>query len=112
MAYYKTCPNCGAALDPGEHCDCEEIKRAAYDEANITDSKRKCEYSDGLFYHRDSAPVNLLKMDLEEQRASIANMTTEELRTALKEAILLLTIEEQLQVREVLKSITAKKQPA
>ena len=51
-------------------------------------------------------------MDLEEQRASIANMTTEELGTALKEAILSLTIEEQLQVREVLKSITAKKQPA
>lgn len=112
MAYYKTCPNCGAALDPGEHCDCEEIKRAAYDEANITDSKRIDKYSNNLFYHRDSEPVNLLKMDLEEQRASIANMTAEELGTALKEAILSLTIEEQLQVREVLKSITAKKQPA
>lgn len=23
MAYYKTCPNCGAHLDPGETCDCE-----------------------------------------------------------------------------------------
>lgn len=22
MAYYKTCENCGAALDPGERCDC------------------------------------------------------------------------------------------
>ena len=21
--YYKTCPSCGANLDPGEHCDCE-----------------------------------------------------------------------------------------
>lgn len=22
--YYDTCPKCGANLDPGEHCDCEE----------------------------------------------------------------------------------------
>lgn len=21
---YRTCPHCGAALDPGERCDCEE----------------------------------------------------------------------------------------
>lgn len=20
--YYHTCPDCGANLDPGEHCDC------------------------------------------------------------------------------------------
>lgn len=23
MAYYQTCPECGAHLDPGESCDCE-----------------------------------------------------------------------------------------
>lgn len=23
MSYYRECPNCGAHLDPGEHCDCE-----------------------------------------------------------------------------------------
>lgn len=22
--YYRVCPKCGAALDPAEHCDCEE----------------------------------------------------------------------------------------
>lgn len=22
MAYYHTCPHCGANLDPGENCDC------------------------------------------------------------------------------------------
>lgn len=22
--YYHECPNCGAYLDPGERCDCEE----------------------------------------------------------------------------------------
>lgn len=24
MAQYRTCPVCGAALDPGEVCDCRE----------------------------------------------------------------------------------------
>ena len=23
MSYYKTCPHCGAHLDPGEKCDCQ-----------------------------------------------------------------------------------------
>lgn len=24
MPYYRTCPHCGAHLDPGERCDCKE----------------------------------------------------------------------------------------
>ena len=24
MAFYRTCPDCGASLDPGERCDCQE----------------------------------------------------------------------------------------
>ncbi len=24
MSYFWTCPHCGANLDPGEHCDCQE----------------------------------------------------------------------------------------
>ena len=24
MAYFKTCPYCGASLDPDEKCDCEK----------------------------------------------------------------------------------------
>lgn len=24
MPYYRTCPYCGAHLDPGEHCDCQD----------------------------------------------------------------------------------------
>ena len=24
MAYYDVCPDCGAHLDPGEKCDCQE----------------------------------------------------------------------------------------
>lgn len=26
MAQYRTCPDCGAKLDPGEKCDCKENK--------------------------------------------------------------------------------------
>lgn len=26
MAYYRTCPDCGAHLDPGEKCDCKDEK--------------------------------------------------------------------------------------
>lgn len=24
MAMYRTCPDCGAALDPGERCECQK----------------------------------------------------------------------------------------
>ena len=26
MAYYRTCPHCNAALDPGEMCDCFDAR--------------------------------------------------------------------------------------
>lgn len=26
MSYYKTCPRCGAHLDPGEVCDCLDVE--------------------------------------------------------------------------------------
>ena len=26
MPYYDICSKCGATLDPGEPCDCEEVK--------------------------------------------------------------------------------------
>nr|DAF01600.1 MAG TPA: TerY-C metal binding domain [Caudoviricetes sp.] len=29
MAYYNTCPWCGASLDPGESCDCKRKKSEA-----------------------------------------------------------------------------------
>lgn len=30
--YYRTCPECGAHLDPGEKCDCENDKEDNPDE--------------------------------------------------------------------------------
>lgn len=31
---YRTCPCCGANLDPGESCDCQEKENAALSGAN------------------------------------------------------------------------------
>lgn len=33
MSYYRTCPNCGAALDPGERCDCLRESNGSREEA-------------------------------------------------------------------------------
>ena len=27
MSYYRECPQCGDALDPGERCDCKDERR-------------------------------------------------------------------------------------
>ena len=59
MAYYKICPECGCALDPGERCDCEDKKRVAHDGANITGNKTTDRYAvDNSFYHRNPGVVN------------------------------------------------------
>lgn len=34
MSYYRTCPHCGAHLDPGEVCDCQEKEEAPASAAN------------------------------------------------------------------------------
>lgn len=39
MSYYRTCPICGAYLDPCERCDCQDEKEAAASATN-TDSGR------------------------------------------------------------------------
>ena len=58
MAYYKICPECGCALDPGERCDCEDKKRVAHDDANITGNKTDRNITDKLFYHSERGYVN------------------------------------------------------
>lgn len=39
MSYYKTCPNCGARLDPGERCDCDKEKRNTPEQAKTKEEK-------------------------------------------------------------------------
>ena len=42
MPYYKPCPLCGAALDPGERCDCR-YEETAPDATNIESGVVECE---------------------------------------------------------------------
>lgn len=44
MAYYRTCPYCGANLDPGERCDCMEKESAAAHAANMDNGKRTIQH--------------------------------------------------------------------
>lgn len=34
MPYYHTCPYCGAHLDPGERCDCQDKQEEPTDTEN------------------------------------------------------------------------------
>ncbi len=34
MSYYKTCPHCGAHMDPGEVCDCRDEEKTPVGAAN------------------------------------------------------------------------------
>lgn len=41
MAYYNTCPDCGALLDPGEKCDCIKLSeqlRMKYEQLTAVDN--------------------------------------------------------------------------
>ena len=53
MSYYRTCPGCGANLDPGEVCDCQNEKTAA-DAANIDDGRVERD----LRAHNSTSSVN------------------------------------------------------
>ena len=39
MSYFKTCPHCGANLDPGEVCDCREKEKPPAGAANTDEGK-------------------------------------------------------------------------
>lgn len=39
MSYFRTCPHCGAHLDPGEVCDCQCKEEAAQGAANALNGK-------------------------------------------------------------------------
>lgn len=39
MPMYKTCPQCGAHLDPGERCDCQDTAKDAPDAPGTPSTK-------------------------------------------------------------------------
>lgn len=49
MMNYKTCPYCGAHLDPGEQCDCRENEKEPEDSRGRAGSKATNNIS---AYHR------------------------------------------------------------
>lgn len=42
MSYYKTCPHCGAHLDPGEACDCRANLRDRLKAEILTLTEEEC----------------------------------------------------------------------
>lgn len=48
MPYYKPCPLCGANLDCGERCDCQD-KETAPDATNIESGKGESEVASPTF---------------------------------------------------------------
>ena len=39
MSFYRTCPHCGANLDPGERCDCQDKEKAPIGAANTSEGE-------------------------------------------------------------------------
>ena len=91
MSYYKTCPHCGAALDPGEVCDrtltqvCTEA-RTAFPErfTGRTDRQIVDEIAGVVSRYRQLTPENQHKFEtmvdglLEEQKAPAGAANTGE----------------------------------
>lgn len=42
MSYFRTCPRCGAHLDPGEVCDCREDLRDQLKEEILSMTEEEC----------------------------------------------------------------------
>lgn len=54
MSYYRLCPECGAALDPGEVCDCRTNKAEQNEQVLILFSKtNKKEQNEHMFLIED-----------------------------------------------------------
>ena len=56
MAYYRTCPYCGATLDPGETCDCRET------------AERERAEAEGLLEREETGQMAFLLGNLNERR--------------------------------------------
>lgn len=51
MSYYRTCPFCGAHLDPGEVCDCQEENAAVGTRNTSGGGVEQVERTDSASYH-------------------------------------------------------------
>lgn len=50
--YYRTCPECGANLDPGEICDCKNVSRPALNPPDgHTTNDKEAHLEHGELYH-------------------------------------------------------------
>lgn len=61
MAYYRTCPYCGANLDPGERCDCR-VQAAFVDNGHFLGSRRCCHFGN-TSWKKESAAAHAANMD-------------------------------------------------
>lgn len=53
---YRTCPYCGAHLDPGERCDCDLIPQPELEESGHTIRKRRPRGEDAPRGMREGEP--------------------------------------------------------
>lgn len=60
MSYYRTCPHCGAHLDPGERCDCRPALEA---EARSLFSQLTDEAIEAIMEEIKNAPVSVTSTD-------------------------------------------------
>lgn len=63
MSYYRTCPHCGANLDPGERCDCRPALQA---EARSLFSQLTDEAIEAIMEEIKKAPVSVTSTDRSE----------------------------------------------
>lgn len=65
MLYYRTCPYCGANLDPGEGCDCQK-EEAAPDATNIESGKVESDLPD----HESTSILSKNKEEIKHEYAN------------------------------------------
>lgn len=54
MAYYRSCPHCGANLDPGEQCDCAH---AMYSRLTVNGKRMIDDLVQRLLAEQNSRPL-------------------------------------------------------
>ncbi len=66
MAYYKTCSYCGANLDPGEKCDCQEREASPAEGEFVSLSEREIKKGPQVREHRANQKTIYITISLTE----------------------------------------------